>query len=305
MRSLILLSAFASALPLASQQPASPLTAEAIMARVAANQDSSEAARARFVYVQHAKVTSRKGHTVRCEEITDTRITPTPTGSDQQLLTLDGRLLRKGKYITYNSLAKRHDSKSESDDLSISIHSDSSGNIDDDTDRDLVENMRHNLLSTKSKDGIASNLFPLTSKHQSQLNFTLVGREPMNGRPTFHIRFTPKDPDDYDWKGDAWIDAEAFQPVVIRTALSRGIPVAVKLLLGTNVPGLGFTVTYAPQTDGVWFPTSFGTEFGIHVLYFFRREIVVSAANRDFERTHTSSHILSTGDPTQPPPPQP
>ena len=56
------------------------------MARVAANQDASEAERTHFVYVQHVRVTSRKGNTVRCEEITDIRITPTATGFHQQLL---------------------------------------------------------------------------------------------------------------------------------------------------------------------------------------------------------------------------
>lgn len=87
-----------SLLSASAQQPA--LTADQIMARVAANQDRSEAVRAHYVYVQHAHIVSRKGNTIRCEETTDTRITPTPTDSSQQLLTLQGRLLHKGSYIT-------------------------------------------------------------------------------------------------------------------------------------------------------------------------------------------------------------
>ena len=62
------------ALPLAAQQP----TAQDIMAHVATNQDTTEAARLHYVYIQHAHVRSLKGHTVRCEETTDTRITPPP-----------------------------------------------------------------------------------------------------------------------------------------------------------------------------------------------------------------------------------
>ena len=285
----LLASALAGPCALAQQ-----LTADAIMARVAAHQDAAEAARSHYVYVQHVRTLSRKGRTVRCEEITDTRITPTPTGYDQQLLHLDGRVLRrKGGYASYNTLEQARGIDSR-DDADISIHM---GDKDEDTDRDLVEHMRNNLVSAKSKDGISAHLFPLNTASQAHMLFTLVGREPMNGRATFHIRFNPKDNSDYDWKGDAWIDAEAFEPVVVRTRLSKDIPLAVRMLLGTSVPGLGFTVTYAPQPedrpDAVWFPASFGTEFKLRVLFFFNREIVLSASNRDFEQTHTSSHIVA------------
>ena len=49
---------------------------------------------------------------------------------------------------------------------------------------------------------------------------------------------------------DAYIDTAAYQPVLITTVMARKIPFVVRTLLGTNVPGLGFTVTYAPQSDG-------------------------------------------------------
>jgi hypothetical protein len=82
--------------------------------------------------------------------------------------------------------------------------------------------------------------------------------------------------------------------------LSRNIPLAVRALLGTNTPGLGFTVAYAPQPDGVWFPVSFGTEFKVHVLFFFSREILIDAENRDFEKTHVNAKIVGGGDPVAP-----
>lgn len=284
-----------------AQQPT--LTADQIMARVAANQDRSEAERAHFVYVQHAHVLSRKGSTIRCEETTDTRITPTPTGSHQQLLTLQGRLLVKGKYVTYDHLADRHAAKqtTEDDDSKASLKK---ADDDENTDLDLVENIRSSLLGDKpshSKDGINANLFPLTSKQQADYTFTLRGHEPRNGRDTFHIEFHPKDKNDIGWKGDAWIDTATFQPVVIRTALSRNLPLGVRVLLGTNVPGIGFTAIYAPQPgdkpDGVWFPVSFGSEFKIHVLFLFSRQIVIAVENRDFEKTHVTSTILDAETP--------
>lgn len=284
------------ALPLlAAHAQQSQLTADQIMARVAANQDRSESERAHYVYVQHAHVISRKGSTVRCEEFTDTRITPTPTGSSQQLVTLQGRRLVKGNYITYNHPLERHDAKE--DDSAPDIKK---ADEDENTDLDLVENIRASLLGDKpghSKDGINNNLFPLTSKQQADYAFTLRGREPRNGRDTFHIEFHPKDKNEISWKGDAWVDTATYEPVVIRTALSRNLPLGVRVLLGTNVPGIGFTAIYAPQPDGVWFPVSFGSEFKIHVLFLFSRQIVISAENRDFEKTHVTSTILNAETP--------
>lgn len=165
--------------PLAlAQQPS--LTADTIMARVAANQDTTEAARSHYVYVQHAHILSRKGKTIRCEETTDTRITPTDHGSQQQLLKLDGRLLVKDKYVTYNQLpltkAGTHDTTgADHDDADTAAKAEDN---DDSMDQDLVENMRQNLTNGKSKDGISANLFPLASKEQADYNFKLLGRAP-------------------------------------------------------------------------------------------------------------------------------
>jgi hypothetical protein len=135
---------------------------------------------------------------------------------------------------------------------------------------------------------------------QSDYVFRLIGREHVKGRDVFHLEFHPKEKDEYGWKGDAYIDAGAYQPVVVSSAMARKVPFAVRTLLGTNLPGLGFTVVYAPQPDGVWFPVSFGTEFKIHVLFFFSREILIDAQNRDFEKTHVSSKIVGSEDPFTP-----
>ncbi len=269
-----------------AQQPGPAPTAETIMARVALNQDRSETERAHYIYVQHARMASRKGKTIMCEEITDYRVTPTGAGSDRQLLKLDGRLLQKRQYITYTTLTPAKGPVSEHEDRD----SISNGSMD----RDLVENMRANLTNDKSKDGIGAHLFPLTSKSQPAYEFRLLGREQRNGREVFHISFQPHDRNDYSWKGDAYIDTSAYQPVLVRTTMARNLPFAVRTLLGTSLPGLGFTVAYAPQPDGAWFPITFGTEFKLHVLFFLNREITLSADNRDFVKTHVSSQIVSS-----------
>ena len=288
-----------------AQQPPAPQppdpSAATIMARVVANQDHSDAERLHYVYLQHARVASRKGQTLRCEEITDSRVTPTEHGSHQQLLHLDGRLLQKHQYLTYHQLPTNKDGSptnetSDHDSIHIEVG-------DGDTDRNLVESMRSSLTDSgttpdsDSKDGLASDLFPLTSKTQANYQFQLAGHERINGRDTFHITFGPKDKNDITWKGDAYIDTTAYQPVVVRTTMARKLPFAVRTLLGTSLPGLGFTVIYAPQPDGVWFPVSFGTEFKLKVLFFFSREITISAENRDFVKTHVTSRILTTPTP--------
>lgn len=280
------------------------------MGRVALNQDRAETARTQFVYVQHARVQSRKGDTVMCEEITDTRITPSPKGQTQTLLALSGHVRDGHRVIHYTALPKgpepKHhdgDSNDTTDGKDVDIDVGDKETVLDadaknspvtvsDTDIDLVESMRAHMTSDKdAKDGVRAGLFPLTSAQQKDMSFVLRGREMKNGRDTFHIQFRPGDKAEYGWQGDAWIDTAAFEPVVVRTALSRRLPVGVRMLLGTNLPGLGFTAVYAPQQEGLWFPASFGTEFKIRVLFAFHREIVVSVENRSFERTHVSATV--------------
>ncbi|MFP5237098.1 MAG: hypothetical protein ACLGSD_14450 [Acidobacteriota bacterium] len=304
-----------------------PLTADAIMARLAANQDKAQAERSRYVYIQHAKMTSRKGKRVMCEEITDYRVTPSGSDSHFQLVKLDGRVWHKNQYVSYDHLAPDNEEHGTNDSKDAKTASDkpaaattkqqapsegadkSAGksskkadqdsqdpvvvlDSDGDLDRELVENIRHGLLNDKSKDGVDSGLFPLTSKEQKNYIFQLLGRERMNGHDVYHVVFRPKDKSDLSWKGDAYVDESTFEPILVSTGLSRKIPFAVRALLGTNLPGLGFTIIYAPQPDGVWFPSTFSTEFKIKVLFFFHREILLDAQNRDFAKTHVESKIL-------------
>jgi hypothetical protein len=297
-----------------SPAPESLPSAESVMKRVAINQDTAEADRAHYVYVQHAKMTSRRAKTVMCEEITDYRITPSTDGTDQQLLKVDGRFLRDKNYVTYTALLPRDEDKPKDSDKEKTKDKDNGKeakkekkekdptfdpNSNETIDRDIVENLRWNLIHDKSKDGYNAHLFPLTSKNQADYAFRMVGRERLNGHDVYHITFRPKDKNDFGWSGDAYIDTTAFQPVLVTTAMARKIPFAVRTLLGTNVPGLGFTITYAPQLDGVWFPVTFSTEFKIHLLYFFHREIILDAQNRDFEKTHVTSRIVGEATPVE------
>lgn len=317
---------------------------DSIMSRVAIHQDAAEAERAHYVYVQHSKMTSRRGKTILCEEITDYRLTPSADNTHEQLLKVDGRYLKNHKILTYDKLLPRDEDKpkdaakdkDKTKDQPAATDNDKGQNSpnnnaqnkknkassaqnkkdkkkdkekdkdpvfdpnsDETIDRDLVENIRWNLLHDKSKDGIDQHLFPLTSKDQAGYTFRMIGREHLNDRDVYHITFRPKKKDDFGWSGDAYIDTQVFQPVLVTTGMARKIPFAVRTLLGTDVPGLGFTIRYAPQPDGVWFPVDFSTEFKIHVLYFFHRQVILDAQNRDFEKTHVTSRIVGDAMPVE------
>lgn len=252
-----------------------PLTADAIMARVAANQDRSQELRKEYVYRQHTHILTHKpkGRLLR-EETADYDVVPTPDGTQKELKLLTGRYWSKGKYETFQGEPVP-----------------GSGSLDG----GLIEGFRGDLTNEKSKDGLAKNLFPLTTEGQKDYEFRLLGQEVQEGREVFHIGFRPKDKSDISWAGEAYIDAAEFEPVRVFTRLSRRVPFAVRTFLGTDLPGVGFNVVYKRQEEGVWFPSTFGTEFRIRALFFINRDVSVSLENSAFERTHVKSTMKVVG----------
>jgi hypothetical protein len=254
----------------ASDQP-SPSVDE-IMARVAANQDQGQKARAEYVYQQRIRVAAHRtnGKLAR-EETTDYLVTPTPDGTKKELKHIDGRYWHKGKYLEFQG-----EPVPESDSL----------------DGDLVHDFRDDLSNDRSKDGLGCDLFPLTSEEQKKYLFELAGEETVQGRKVYRVRFRPRDRHDFTWTGEALIDAAEFEPVRVYTKLSRKIPLVVRTLLGTDLPGLGFNVEYRRFDEGVWFPVSFGTEFRLRAVFFINRDITVSLENSAFQRAKVQSKIL-------------
>jgi hypothetical protein len=258
-----------------AELPAAPLSAEAIMARVAANQDRSEALRKEFVYRQHIHILTHKpSGKLQREETADYDVAPTPQGTEKKLKTLTGRYLAKGKYQSFEG-----EPVPEEDSL----------------DGDLIKNFRDDLSNEKTKDGLGKDLFPLTSDEQKDYQFSLLGQEVQDGRNVYHIGFRPKDKNEITWAGEAYIDAAEFEPVRVFTKLSRRLPFMVRTMLGTDVPGVGFNVVYKRQQDGVWFPATFGTEFRIRALFFINRTVSIALENSAFEHTHVESKMKVVG----------
>ncbi len=245
--------------------------AAAIMAKVAQNQDRAEKLRNDYVYQQHIHVATRKtnGKLAR-EETTDYLVAPTPHGVNKELKHLDGRYWHQHRYVDFHS----------------DTAPDGSG-----LDGSLVKSFRDDLVNSDSKDGIGADLFPLTSEQQKDYAFELLGKQTVRGRDVYRIGFGPKDRKGIGWAGEALIDAQEFEPIRVFTRLSRRIPLAVRTLLGTDLPGLGFNVEYRRFDDGLWFPVSFGTEFRLHAVFFINRDITVSLENTGFRRATVESAI--------------
>jgi hypothetical protein len=258
-----------------SPQPVPPLSAAEIMARVALNQDRSEALRKQYIYRQHIHVLTHKpGGRLQREETSDYDMIPQPDGVEKKLKLITGRYWKKGTYESFDG-----EPVPEPDSL----------------DGDLIKGLRDDLTNDKSKDGLGEDLFPLTSEEQQKYDFELLGQEQQDGKNVYHIGFKPKDKSDITWAGEAYVDAAEFQPVRVFTKLSRRMPFMVRTMLGTDVPGIGFNVAYKRQEDGVWFPVSFGTEFRLRAVFFINRNISIALENSNFEHTHVQSKMKMVG----------
>jgi hypothetical protein len=249
-------------------------TVDQIMAHVAENQARAQEMRRAYVYNQKvlARFHRTNGKLAR-EEKLDYLVTPSPAGLEKKLTHFEGKVDRNGRFVSYDDPGK------EIKDLDI--------------DGDLMRDMVNDMTGDKdSKDGIGHDLFPLTAAEQAKYIFTLEGKEVYRGRLIYRVSFRPKaHEEDADWKGDALIDAAECQPVMVNTKFATHIPMAVKVLLGTDIKGLGFTVTYDKFDDGLWFPVSYGGEFHIRAVFFYARNMSISMVNSGFTRAKVSSKI--------------
>jgi hypothetical protein len=257
-------------LPALAEEP----TVDQIMSRVAENQARTQDLRRAYVYNQKvlARFHRTNGKLAR-EEKSEYLVTPTPAGVERKLTHFEGKADRNGRFVSYNEPGK------EIKDLDI--------------DGDLMRDMVNDMTGDKeSKDGIGHDLFPLVAAEQAKYIFTLEGKEVYRGRQIYRVSFRPKPHEENaDWKGEALIDAAECQPVMVSSKFATRIPMAVKVLLGTDVKGLGFTVDYEKFDDGIWFPVSYGGEFHIRAVFFYARNMSISMVNSGFTRANVSSKI--------------
>jgi hypothetical protein len=257
-------------LPALAEEP----TVDQIMARVAENQARAQDMRRAYIYSQKvlARFHRTNGKLAR-EEKLEYLVTPTPSGLEKKLTHFEGKVARNGGFESYDEPGKQMK------------------NLD--VDGGLIKDMVSDMTSDKeSKDGLAHDMFPLTDKEQAKYIYTLEGKDVYRGRAIYRVSFRPKPhEEDADWKGEALIDAAECQPVMVTTKFAVHIPMAVKVLLGTDIRGLGFTVTYEKFDDGLWFPVSYGGEFHIRAVFFYARNMSINMVNSGFKRSKVASKI--------------
>ena len=93
------------------------------------------------------------------------------------------------------------------------------------------------------------------------------------------------------WSGELLVDQVEDQPVLVTTRLAKDIPLAVRVLLGTDVQRLGFKVAYEKFGEGIWFP-GYGGEFKLKAVFFYKRNIAIALRNSDFQRTAVSTRLV-------------
>ncbi len=266
---------------LIGETPAQTPDVDQIMSQVAAHQDQAEQLRSKFTYTQKVRIRALRGNgKLSREEFCVYSVLPTNNATKKELVQFKGRYESNGQIVEYNKPGEQIPNKKV------------------DIDAGVVPGLRDGLINDKeSRDGLGKDLFPLNSAEEKKYRYELQGEETYKGRPVYRIGFRPKkgfegfDDNKTIWAGEALVDKADLQPISVTTRMSKGLPFFVKTTLGTNVHELGFTVSYAHFDNGVYFPVSYGGEFDIKAVFFYKRTFTISLENTDFRRGEAESKI--------------
>ena len=245
-----------------------------IMSQVAINQAKSQDLRSQYVYTQKQLLRFvRSNGKVAREERREYVVTPQLRRVKKNLVHFEGKYEDHGQFYSFDKPGYEHKGL--------------------DLDAELINDMSNDMTNDrKSMDGFAHDFFPLTYHQQLKYDFKLLGSETYQGREVYRVSFAPKPKmHDADWKGQALIDKTELQPVLVTTNWAVKIPLFVKAMLGTNIKGLGFTLSYQKFEDGVWFPVSYGGEFEVRGAFVYKRTMSISLTNTDFHKLDVNSTV--------------
>jgi hypothetical protein len=249
--------------------------ASEIMRRVAENVDRAQAARAAWVYDQDVFVRLKRANgKLAREESRQYTVAPTEKGARRKLVGVKGKILEGRKEVVYNEANYRQK--------------------DVDIDGALVNTFAHELMWRRDNIGPMDYRFPLESKNLDQYQFKFEGDEHYRDYDVYRISFREKED---SWEGEALIERNEYQPVLVTSAWRGRVPAAVAIGLGTNVKQIGAKTTYKRFDKDVWFPVETGGEMKLRVLFLYARTIAFSASNRDFRKTDVQSSIEFGADP--------
>jgi hypothetical protein len=246
-----------------------------IMRRVSGNLDREEAARASFVYDQSVFVRLKRANgKLAREESREYTVAPTAKGAERKLVGVQGKILDGSRTINY---------------VEAGFHRKAL-----DIDGALVDSFAREVASRKSA---IPNMdwFPFEAKQLDSYSFKLEGEERYHDYDVYRISFRETDPEN-TWEGEALIERNEFQPVLVTTAWTGHIPKAVIIALGTNVKQIGAKITFRRFDRNVWFPVSTGGELKVRVLFGYARTIAFSSMSSGFRKTDVKSLIEFDGE---------
>jgi hypothetical protein len=245
-----------------------------IMRRVSENVDRAQAARVAWVYDQDIFVRLKRANgKLAREESRQYTVAPTEKGAQRKLVKVEGKILEGRKEVAYTEAGYRRK--------------------DVDVDGGLVDTFAHEMMWRRNSVGPMVYWFPLESKNLEKYTFKLEGEERYRDYDVYRITFRQKED---AWEGEALIERNEYQPVLVTSAWTGRVPTAVAIGLGTNVKQIGAKITYKRFDKDVWFPVQTGGEMKLRVLFLYARTIAFSATNRDFRKADVQSSIEFGGE---------
>lgn len=241
-----------------------------IMRRVSGNLDRSEAARTHYVYDQDVFIRLQRANgKLAREESRQYAVAPTERGAARKLIGLQGKILDGRKETDYTEAGYRRK------------------NID--IDGALVDSFAREVMWRRSA---IPNMdwFPFAHKDLDQYTFRFEGEEQYRDYDVYRISFHMGSSGD-QWEGEALIERNEYQPVLVTTAWTGHIPAAAKIALGTNVQHIGAKITFQRFEKDVWFPVSCGGEMKLRVLFGYARTIAFRSTNSGFRKADVQSSI--------------
>ena len=247
-----------------------PPDAQAIMLRVAANQEEATAARSAWVYDQDVFVRLQRPHgKLAREEDRRYAVAPGPTGASRKIVSVEGKIHDGAGDIGYTTAGFRTKAT--------------------DIDGALIDSFAREVM-WKERMGPLDYWFPLTAKRQARYTFKLEGEETWHGYDAWRISFVETDGQD-KWQGEALIERNEFQPLLMTADWTAKVPLAVAIGLGTTVKHVGAKITFQRFAKDVWFPVTCGGEMQLRVLFFYNRTIAFSATDSNFQQTDVKSSV--------------
>lgn len=252
---------------------AETLTAKEIMTRVAENQSRAQEARAKYVFDMNVFVRLKRGNgKLAREESREYVVAPSATKAARKLIKVEGRILDGKEETTYTEAGYR--------------------TKDMDIDGAITDSFAREVMWRKSQMGPMIDWFPMTNERQNGFRFVLEGEERYREFDVFRIAFSPRsDQEDDCWKGEALIERNEFQPVLITSHWTCKIPKAATIILGINVHDIGAKVTYQRFDKDVWFPVNCGGEMKLRLFFGYSRTIAFSAKNSGFRKAEVDTSI--------------